>query len=176
MKKYTEYLGLAMAVVVIAAAVFTYLAPHIGWRVDAVGSGSMEPELKVGSVVVVRPVDPETIVPGDIITFRLSGVEETIVTHRVTSVEHNSPLYFTTKGDANLKPDPSPVPAKDVVGKVIVNVPLLGYIAKYLKTFVGFMLTVVLPGLAIVVLYGWSVWREFTENRKSRVKVVDDVS
>jgi signal peptidase len=174
MKKAVEYLCYSVSVLLIAAAVFVYLAPHLGWRVDAVSSGSMEPELTVGSLVVVRPVDPETVVTGDIITFSLEGVDETVVTHRVISMERNSPLVFRTKGDANVNPDPFAVPARNVVGKVVLNVPLLGYVTKYVKTFAGFILTVLVPGTVIVVIYAWSVWREVTQNKKYRLKVSND--
>ncbi len=173
MKKAVEYICYSVSVLLIAAAVFVYLAPHIGWRVDSVESGSMEPELKVGSVVVVQPVDPETIVEGDIITFRLDGVDETVITHRVIGIERNSPLYFRTRGDANLKPDPFAIRARDVVGRVVLNIPFLGYVTKYLKTFVGFMFTVIIPGTAVVVIYAWSVWREFNQNKKNQVKVLN---
>ena len=174
MKKAVEYICYSVSVLLIAAAVFVYLAPHFGWRVDAVSSGSMEPELKVGSLVVVRPVDPETIAAGDIITFSVEGVEKTVVTHRVTSVEKNFPLVFRTQGDANLNPDPFVIPARNVVGKVILNIPLLGYVTRYVKTFVGFILTVLVPGTVIVVMYAWGVWREIIVDKKHQVQVLND--
>jgi len=171
MKKAVEYLGYTIAVLLMVAAVFTYLAPHFDWQVDAVVSGSMEPQLKVGSLVVVRPVDPETIVVGDIITFRLTGVDETMVTHRVTGIRHHSPLYFETKGDANEKPDPFIVPARDLVGKICLHVPSLGYFTEFLKTLYGFIFAVVIPGLVIIILYTWSVWRELTQNSRNQMRL-----
>jgi len=69
MKKVAKNLGITLIILLMAAAAFTFLAPRFGWSVDAVFSGSMEPELKVGSVVVTRPVAPEEIRAGDIITF-----------------------------------------------------------------------------------------------------------
>ncbi|MCJ7792207.1 MAG: signal peptidase I, partial [Dehalococcoidia bacterium] len=65
MKKVAENFGLAFIILLMTAAVLTFLAPHFGWRVDTVYSGSMEPELKVGGVVVTRPVEAEEIRIGD---------------------------------------------------------------------------------------------------------------
>ncbi|GAI41788.1 unnamed protein product, partial [marine sediment metagenome] len=48
MKKAAEYLGLTVAILLILVAAFTYVGPHFGWRVDAVLSGSMEPQLQTG--------------------------------------------------------------------------------------------------------------------------------
>jgi signal peptidase len=76
MKKAVGIFGLAVIILFMAAAVFTFLAPHFGWRVDTVFSGSMEPELKVGGVVVTRPVEAEDIKVGDIITFHSPLNEE----------------------------------------------------------------------------------------------------
>ena len=168
MKKAAEYLGYTIVVLLMAAAVFTYLAPHFGWRVDAVVSGSMEPRLKVGSLVVVRPVEPETIVMGDTITFRLTGVDETVVTHRVIGIRHSSPLYFETKGDANDSPDPFTVPARNLVGKVCLRVPFLGYFTEFLKTPYGFMFAVVVPGFIIITVYAINLWRAITKDGKKR--------
>ncbi len=173
MKKATEYLGFAIVVLLMAAAVSIYLAPHFGWRVDAVVSGSMEPRLKIGSLVVVRPVEPDTIVVGDTITFRLTGVDETVVTHRVIGIRHSSPLYFETKGDANEKPDPFTVPARNLVGKIYLRVPFLGYFTEFLKTPYGFMFAVVVPGVITTIVYVINVWRAITkDSKKKQDKVV----
>ncbi len=151
MKKVAGNIGLALAILLMVAAAFTYLAPHLGWQINAVLSGSMEPQLKVGGLVVTRPIEPEAITAGDIIIFRPIAAGENLVSHRVIAIERNSPLSFQTKGDANDDPDPILVPAQNVVGKIYFHVPLLGYATQFLKTPPGFLLALVVPGLAIVV-------------------------
>ena len=168
MKKAAEYLGFSIVVLLMAGAVFIYLAPHIGWGVDAVLSGSMEPQLKVGSLVVTRPVEPETIVVGDIITFRPTTVDEDLITHRVIGIGQDSPLYFQTKGDANDKPDPFTVPARNLVGKICLHVPSVGYITEFLKTPVGFLFGMVIPGSILIALYIISLWRALTRDGKGK--------
>ncbi|MFC2041504.1 signal peptidase I [Chloroflexota bacterium] len=166
MKKTAWYLVFTIVVLFMTAAVFIYLAPHLGWRVDAVLTGSMEPELKVGSLVVTRPVEPETIVVGDIITFRPVSVGENLITHRVISIGQSSSLYFETKGDANNKPDPFTVPAQNLEGKICFHTPSWGYFTEFLKTPFGFLFAIVIPGIIIIAMYVASVWRALANGSK----------
>lgn len=172
MKKAANYLGFTIVILLIAAAVFTYQAPHFGWRVDAVSSGSMEPQLKHGSLVVTRPVEPETIVIGDMITFRPIAAGEDQITHRVVGIGHSSSLHFQTKGDACENPDPFTVPARNLIGKICFHVPYLGYVTEFLKTPLGFTVAVAIPGVIVVAVYVTSLWQALTrDSRKRRDKV-----
>ncbi len=169
MKRAVEYLSLALVMVLMSAAVLTYLAPHLGWRVDAVVSGSMEPCLKVGSLVVTRPVNPEAIIVGDIITFKPTTIGETTITHRVISIGKASPLYFITKGDANGRHDPFSVPARNVAGKICFHVPYMGYFTEFLKTPWGFLLGLAIPALIVIAMYVRSIWLTFSQRKTGEV-------
>ncbi len=162
MEKVIKGFGLAVIILLIAIAVLTFLAPHFGWRVDTVFSGSMEPQLKMGGVVVNRPVEAEDIKVGDIITFH-SPLGEKVTSHRVVAVNDGSSLHFQTKGDANEDADPFVVPAQSVVGKICFHIPYLGYAAQFVRTPLGLLLTLCLPGLAIIVLEMINIWRAITE-------------
>lgn len=171
MKKALAYLGFIMVVMVMMAAVFTYVTPHFGWRVDAVLTGSMEPRLKVGSLVVTVPVEPDTIKIGDIITFRPTTGGRTMITHRVVGIAQNSPLRFETMGDANTRPDPDTVHQQNVAGKVYFHVPSLGFLTEFLKTPLGFVFGMVIPGIVLITLYVASMWRALsTRDTKAGVK------
>ena len=172
MKKAVEYLALAIVVILMMAAVFTYVGPYIGWRVDAVLSGSMEPELKTGSLIITRSIDAEEIEVGDIITFRSNAADEGMVTHRVIGIGHSSSLYFETKGDANEDPDPFTVPARSLVGKVTLHISYWGYFTLFLNTPLGFLLAVVIPGSILIALYIVTVWRAIAKNRKQQLQKV----
>lgn len=141
---------------VIVAALF--LLPRFGGcRFDAVLSGSMEPALHIGGVALIKPVEPLDINPGDIITYH-SGEE--IFTHRVVEVvSGGGEPSFITKGDANEDPDLLPVAASSVVGKVVFDVPYLGYLAAFVKTRLGLLLTIIIPGLAIIGLELKNMWQ-----------------
>lgn len=136
-------------------------ASYFGWHTDAVLSGSMEPEMPVGGVVVIRPVDAAQINVGDIIAFALPGKEK-LTAHRVISIGYAPGRLFHTKGDANEEPDLYTVPAKDVVGKVCFCVPYLGYFSHFVRTPVGFLLTLCIP----LLLMGLRDMREATLEKK----------
>lgn len=167
MKKVAKNLGITLIILLMAATALIFLAPRFGWRVDAVFSGSMEPELKVGSVVVTRPVAPEEIRAGDIITF-YSPLSERLTSHRVIAVEEASSIHFLTNGDANEDADPFVVPAQNVVGKVCFNLPYFGYVTQFVKTPLGFLLTICIPGLIIIVTEARNLWRVLTEGKIER--------
>ncbi|MBN2098283.1 MAG: signal peptidase I [Dehalococcoidia bacterium] len=147
--KVAEYVGIALVVVLMTMVVLAMLAPHFGWRADTVLSGSMEPALPVGCVQVTKPVKPEDIKVGDIITFR-STTNGKLMSHRVTAVEVGESYRFRTKGDANEDVDPYLVVAENVVGRVCFKVPHVGYVVEYLKTPIGFIL-LGLIGIALIV-------------------------
>jgi len=86
---------------VILVVSFVIIAAQNGWEFDAVLSGSMEPELAVGGLIVIRPADPQQLNVGDVISFKLPGID-TPICHRVMDIqETESGRLFTTKGDAN---------------------------------------------------------------------------
>jgi signal peptidase I len=98
-------------------------------------TGSMTPEIPVGSVVIDRPVDPGTLHVGDIATYQKApGVNE-YITHRIVAINtKTNPVTFTFKGDANRGPDMNPVPATAIRGKVWFHVAYLGAIRDSLQS------------------------------------------
>ena len=98
-----------------------------------VASPSMEPVLPVGSLILVRKA--KTYNPKDIITFAYpyKGTTE-FVTHRIRSVEtQDGVTTFTTQGEANLIQDQAEVAVDQVVGKVTLHLPYLGYLVALLQ-------------------------------------------
>src|SRR5919199_1569638 len=72
-----------------------------------VASGSLQPALPLGSLVVVVPRDAATVRTGDVITFSPPGDPGRTVTHRVVDVRGAGPdLQVHTRGDANPVADP----------------------------------------------------------------------
>lgn len=100
--------------------VIVVLFRGMGIRVFTVLSGSMEPTVPTGSVVLVDThKEPKK---NDIITFRMSDV---YVTHRMIGEEQKG---YITKGDANNCADFQNVPVEKVTGVVIAVIPMAGYI------------------------------------------------
>jgi len=157
MKNVAEYLMTGFVILLLLTATLTFFAPRFGWQVDMVLSGSMEPAISTGSILVSCPVLSDEIRVGDIITFSGSG-RDRFITHRVTAIERTNGLIFTTKGDANNAEDPYRVPAENVVGKVLVQIPFLGFLLSFVKTPIGLILTLVIPGLLILGLELREIW------------------
>ena len=132
-----------------------------GSRAMVVLSGSMEPSIRVGSVLFTRAVQPGEIRPGDVITFvapaPAGGASTTsrITTHRVTAVvpvRGKAGIGFKTKGDANNAPDSWTIPAASVLGRQVATIPLLGYVGAFARSRPGFLLLIVLPACILVVI------------------------
>lgn len=112
-------------------------------------SGSMEPEIPVGSMVYSRSVDPATLQPGDIIVFYNTDRSDSVpITHRVVE-NHKETGEIITKGDANDHTDLQPAAYINIVGKVFAHIPKLGLLASPLATTAGKI------GVALVILAGY---------------------
>ena len=91
----------------------------------AIASGSMEKELFVGDVVIIKKCKPEDIIIGDIIEYQMNGYS---VIHRVIDKrQKNKEFYYTTKGDNNFKKDDKEVSEDQLSGKVIFKIKYIGY-------------------------------------------------
>lgn len=84
-----------------------------GKRPTIIVTGSMEPSIKVNSVVMLEPVEFKDIEVGDIV--RYTSYRGFSVLHRVQT---KTASYITTKGDANAKPDEFVVTADQITGRV----------------------------------------------------------
>ena len=96
-----------------------------------VQTGSMRPSLPPGTLVVVRPVEPDEIGIGAVITYQLESGRPEVTTHRVTEVGINNvsgERTFRTRGDANEAVDPEPVRAVQVRGEAWYAVPYVGHV------------------------------------------------
>lgn len=113
-----------------AAAVLAVLLPRVAGAVPyAILSGSMQPTLPAGSLVVVRPVPADRIGVGSVITYQVESGDPTTVTHRVAGVGYTADgrRFLRTRGDANDSVDARPVLPVQVAGTMWYSVPLLGY-------------------------------------------------
>lgn len=116
----------------------------------SVKSGSMEPSIKVGSIVMIKP--QKIYRKGDIITVFDSANHKITITHRITNLNiSNNEKFYTTKGDANKTEDSEKRLEKDIVGKVLLTVPFLGYAVEFARTKYGLILLVIIP--AIIIIY-----------------------
>lgn len=176
MKKIFSYIIYSFYTLIVIGLVLLFIAPPIpsigALDVKIVKSGSMEPNIMTGAVVVVRETPSYGL--NDVITFTSEGASIP-TTHRIIGTEMvDGQEYFVTKGDANEERDTNLVSPSDILGKVMVDIPYVGFILDFARQPVGFALLIGLPALLIILDELDNIWRETRRFRK--VKVDKDVT
>ena len=148
-RRVVDLLLLGLIVVVLVAVALGRGAPLVGRESIVIGGGSMEPAIPLGAAIVVGPVDPASLAVGDVVSLNV-GESHTTFTHRVVAVvDRADGRWIRTKGDANAEPDPTLVPARDVIGRVEIALPYFGYLLTLLSLPVGVIFVL---GLAATLL------------------------
>ena len=155
----------AVAIVLILVSLFVLLSvvltpagqvPRVlGYSVFRVMTGSMEPEIREDSLLVVKKTPPEDIVPGDVISFFSPDpmLEGAVNTHRVARIEkENGRIQFITKGDANVIEDAYPTDGSALVGRVVFKSYWLGKTVSLLSNPLVFGTIILLPLVIILVM------------------------
>ena len=146
-------LVLYIADIKIRAAKGDYSAPVFNAYV--VLSGSMHPAIKIKDIVVTKKVAAEKLDVNDVITFispdsRFGGIS---ITHRILEKYYDESIgsyTYRTKGDFNNVADSALVPNENVLGKVILRIPKLGYIQEILSSKGGMIILILIPCLSIL--------------------------
>jgi signal peptidase I len=122
-------------------------------------SGSMEPTIHVGDIVVVRQISALDARVGDVVTFRDPTDRDKLITHRVRRISvADGTVSFETKGDANTSIEQWNVASDGTIGLVLYRVPKLGYALFYVHGALGRLLLVVLPALLLGAHEIWRIW------------------
>lgn len=136
-------LWLALAVLVPTVA--------LGFRPHAIVSGSMEPAIRAGDVVLTATVD-HPVEPGRVITFTDPNRADRLITHRVVTVGEDG--HYRTRGDANEAVDSTPVPPENVQGEGRLLVPLAGmpllWSSRQPFLLLGLLVATVVAAVAVV--------------------------
>lgn len=128
----------------------------LGIRTYTVLSGSMEPAIPTGTLLLVSPVNPQKLEENDIITFRLG--DSLTATHRIICVHKAADgLQFQTKGDANRTADGKLVHESEVIGSPFLFVPGAGYLIWYIQKEFRYLLFAVIAGTALLLLIPYSL-------------------
>lgn len=133
----------------------------------AVLTGSMEPELPVGSLLIISPAEYEDINIGDDITF-VRDKNLTLVTHRVIEKDDET-QKITTQGIANNSADKS-TSYGNVVGKVAFHIPFAGYFVIWTSDLKG----KIICGIIIVALVALSILFSNSEPEKNSPEENDE--
>ncbi|HEX6595078.1 MAG TPA: signal peptidase I [Bacillota bacterium] len=122
----------------------------LGYQLKMVMSGSMEPDIKTGSIITIKLEDETTqFKKGDVITYITK--EKNLMTHRIVEVGNDGQFYIT-KGDRNNGPDAEPVLHQNVIGKYTgFTIPYVGYAANFIQSKQGIMFLIIVPGLLFIL-------------------------
>lgn len=134
---------LASLVIAVLLNLCFFIRPELfGWSRAVILSGSMEPSMSIGDLVIVHREKEYRV--GDIVVFDSGGLS---VTHRILEKAQEG---FVTKGDANNVPDKELLSENHIIGKVAVVIPMVGKAVLFLKNPAGMML--------IMMLAIWLIW------------------
>ncbi|MBI2238937.1 MAG: signal peptidase I [Actinobacteria bacterium] len=144
-----------------AGMLLSITLPYLfGYRSLTVLSGSMEPTLHTGDVVVVEEISPLDVKIGDVVSFRDPADETRIITHRVRSMQvEEGTVRFVTKGDSNTGVEHWKVSADGTVGRVGYHVWRLGYALFWIRGRYGRLILVVIPALVLGAYELVRIWR-----------------
>lgn len=134
-----------------------------GYQLKTVLSGSMDPGIKTGSVIAVKPGgDMKRFQPGDVITFQEEDGK--LITHRVTEVvDSGGNIMYRTKGDNNDAEDLNPVLSENVVAEYTgFTIPYLGYFINFSQSQNGAFLLLI-PGVILLGYAAITIWRAIKE-------------
>jgi len=134
------------------------------YKLMVVQSGSMEPVIKTGSLVIVKPAKEYKI--NDVVTFMQADTARKSVTHRIVGTEiQNGEQVFVTKGDTNDSSDSGRIRQSQIIGRLLFSVPYAGYVVDFAKKPYGFLTLVIIP--AVVIVFD-QLKNVFVELRKMR--------
>lgn len=125
----SRVVGVLLSLACATALVAGVLLPRVaGATPYTVLTGSMAPALPVGTLVVVRPVDPDEVRVGTVLTYQLRSGASLTATHRVVGISRgpDGRLRWATRGDANGAVDAAWVRPEQVRGELWYAVPHLG--------------------------------------------------
>lgn len=143
-------LGTILLILVIVACIPLTVPRLMGYQLYTVVTGSMEPEIPVGSMVYVKSIVPKEIKEKDVIAFYGGRDTNAIITHRV--IDNNVISgQITTKGDANKTEDMNPVSYSDVIGIVEYTIPKAGALAQTFTSAQGKIAAASVVGAAVLL-------------------------
>ena len=149
-----------VSLLVMAGSILLSIGPRFAsYETFVVLSGSMEPAIHTGSVVIVQPVAAETIKVGDVISYRRTEEPDITFTHRVSQVLQPGPSpVLRTRGDANQVEDPWDLQLRGSAWKYVVAVPYAGFVFTYAQTAGGRLWTLIVPAVVLGALWLYDIW------------------
>ncbi len=167
LKKAINTIFSAVAIIIVLLIIISAFPVTGNFKILVVQSGSMEPNIHTGSVVVVKP--EASYQEGDVITFKSRGGKFDSITHRIVKIgDSGTGKVFTTKGDANNANDTDTVSSDQIIGKVLFSIPYFGYAVATAKQPIGFLALIIIPAALIIIEEVLKIWKEVKVSRKNK--------
>lgn len=134
-------------------------------------SPSMEPNINVYDVVLVKKTNINKLKKGDVITFYSTNnyFGDTPITHRIANIDDRTSIIV--KGDHNEKADNEKVIPKNIIGKVILVIPSLGKLQFFLASKSGFIVAIIIPAIVIITYDVYKIMKMIIlKNQMSKLK------
>ncbi len=134
-------------------------------------SPSMEPNINVYDVVLVKKTNINKLKNGDVITFYSTNnyFGDTPITHRIANIDDRTSIIV--KGDHNEKADNEKVIPKNIIGKVILVIPSLGKLQFFLASKSGFIIAIIIPAIVIITYDVYKIMKMIMlKNQMSKLK------
>jgi len=143
------------------------------YQIVIVRSGSMEPTIPTGSLVAYAPAEEYQV--DDIVVFLNASTADKVVTiHRIVEErEIDGETQFITKGDNNETADTNPLAVSEMLGKVFITIPTVGYIVNWMQTTTGRFVLIVLP-LALVAYHEIHTWVSKKNNKQDTTSEISE--
>lgn len=124
-----------------------------GFMIFTVASESMVPEYNVGDIIFTKKIPEDELKVGDNITYIGSEgvVNGLVITHKLYEInEENGVKKYTTKGLANIIPDP-PIDYNQIYGKVVYKTAILSYIGRIITNKFVYYISFIVIGLLVSI-------------------------
>lgn len=164
-----------LSLIVLSQRIFGSNKSFFGYRIFNIITSSMQPELKVGDIILVKETDYDKIKIGDNITYKgmSEDLKDKIVTHKVKNIiEENGKKIFYTKGINSDTVDPA-VYEEQVYGVVKYKFIILSFIHSIITSKLGFIFFIVIPLLYILVM---EIKNMIDEKKKAEIKEKIDIN
>ena len=162
---------LTLVAVVAGVGLFSWNAARVagnalpmpfGYGVAVVLSGSMEPELSVDDLVIIKQTDTFNV--NDVVVYQ-SG--SSLVIHRIIELNDETAI---TQGDANNAPD-EPIPLSAIKGTLVVAIPLVGVITHIVQNPIGVICILALAVLLLELSYQKEKKKDETDLEKIKEEI-----
>lgn len=183
LKLISGFTTLILILAVVACLFFTLQSLSLGYvsiggtSLFRVVTGSMEPQIPIGSLLVSKNCDIDTVDIDDIVCYRSTGDGKrgVIITHRITEIYKlpDGSTALQAKGDANLTADSELVTQKNLIGQVVWHTgdgSKMATVVNFLTSDFGFLACIILP----VILVALWIFKDAVKSMKKAISDAEE--